>query len=292
MFVFAILSNPDIPLELTEDRYNQATRREYPYVRTGNDGRPRHFALCPECKNPVQLINRSVNSTESSTLYAKHIKITLSDLAEYNQEAYDDCQYANPHSLDDKRRRKPGLKTSKIKNIYSKYIDLIVSYSESMTGIKFSDSVLEKMISEFCKSRGYEYRAVSEYNLPLSFLYMTEAKSLYGCGVDNYIAESINKSSVGFEAKAFKGGKRFYIKRKIPFSGYELKFFFSGHTIPRGEQERSEYAWLYIVEVMDGILPEQSPVLLKRKITFNTSRFFNDINRRERLHKIIKLNLE
>lgn len=292
MFVFSILSNPDLPLVLTEDRYNLATRREYPYVRTGTDGKTRYFALCPECKNPVQLINRSVSSTKSDTLYAKHIKATMPDLATYNQEAYDDCQLANPHRLDGKTRRTPGLKTNKIKDIFSKYIDLIVSYAESMTGIKFSDTIIEQMISEFCKNRAYEYRAVSEHNTPLAFLYLTEAKSLYGCSVDNIIAEHINKSSIGFDAKQFKSSKRFYTKRKLLSFGYELKFFISGHTIPRNEQDCSEYAWLYIVEVKSGTLPEQSPILFKRKIILNTSRFFNDINRRERLHKMIQSNLK
>lgn len=292
MNVFAVLSHPELPHDLTEDRYNRETHREYPYVRSGSDGKPRHFALCPECQNPIQLVNRSVSSTESTTLYAKHIKISLSDLAEYEQVAYDDCQLANPHRLDAKTRRKPGKKTNKIKDIFSKYIDLIVNYAESMTGIKFSDSIIEQMIKDFCKSKGYEYRAVSENNIPLSFVYMTEAKSLYGCNVNSEIAEKVNAASKTFEAVKFKSGNRYYTKRKSGTVPSELKFFFSGHTTPKDEEGSSEYAWLYIVETNKGVLPENAPILLKKKISLDTAKFGNDINRRMRLNQMVTSNLE
>lgn len=292
MYVFAVLSNPELPLDLTEDRYNQITRREYPYVRTGSDGKPRHYALCPECQNPVQLVNRSVSSTESTTLYAKHFKISLEGLANYDQDAYDDCQLANPHRLDAKTRRKPGNKTNKIKVIFSKYIDIVVNYAESMTGIKLSDTIIEQMISDFCKSKGHEYRAVSEHNIPLAFVYMTEAKSFYGCNVSRMIADFINKGSKNFSAISFKNSSRYYIKRKERAFQSELKFFFSGHTIPKNEQDNSEYAYLYIIETRKGIPPESSPVLLKKKIMLSTSKFGNDINRRERLHQMVKSNMK
>lgn len=292
MYVFAVLSKPDLPLDLTEDRYNQVTRREHPYVRNGSDGKPRHYALCPECQNPIQLVNRSVPSTESVTLYAKHIKINLPGLADYNQVDYDDCQLANPHHLDAKTRRKPGKKTNKIKETFTRYIDLIVNYAESITGIKFSDVIIEKMISDFCKSKGYEYRAVSEHNIPLAFLYMTEAKRLFGCNVSKEIAEEINKNSTGFEAFKFSKGNRFGIKRKPGTFQSELKFFFSGHTTPKDEEDSSEYAWLYIVEKNKGELPEKAPVIVKKKIALSTAKFGNDINRRMRLYQMIKSNLE
>lgn len=292
MYVFAVLSDPELPLDLTEDRYNQVTHREYPYVRNGSDGKPKHYALCPECQNPIQLVNRSVPSTESVTLYAKHIKVSLPDLADYDQAAYDDCQLANPHRLDAKTRRKSGKKTNKIKEVFTKYIDLVVNYAESITGIKFSAPIIDKMISDFCKSKGYEYRAVSEHNIPLAFLYMTEAKSLYGCNVSKVIADEINKNSKSFEAFKFSNGNRFGTKRKPGIFQSELKFFFSGHTIPKNEEDISEHAWLYIVETNKGELPENAPIIVRKKIALSTAKFSNDINRRMRLHQMAKSYLE
>lgn len=124
MYLFAVLSNPELPLDLTEDRYNQITRREYPYVRMRSDEKPRHYALCPECQNPVQLVNRSVSSTESTTLYAKHFKISLEGLANYDQDAYDDCQLATPIGWKQKQGENREIKPTKLKTSFQNILIL------------------------------------------------------------------------------------------------------------------------------------------------------------------------
>lgn len=99
-----------------------------------------------------------------------------------------------------------------------------------MTGIKLSDTIIEQMISDFCKGKGHEYRAVSEHNIPLAFVYMTEAKSFYGSNVSRMIAEFINKSSKNFSAISFKNSSRYYIKRKGLSIRIKVFLFWPYHT--------------------------------------------------------------
>ncbi|HGJ5866609.1 MULTISPECIES: hypothetical protein [Arsenophonus] len=291
MNVFSILSNPKLPLDLTDDQYNRATHREYPYVRTGDDGKPRHYALCPECNNAVQLVNRSLSSTESLTLYAKHINFSLSDLAEYDQDEYEECQLANPHRFDGMIRRKSGKKSNRIREFFSKHIDLIINFAETITGIKFSDKTIECMISEFCKSRGYEYRAVSEFNLPIAFVYMTEAKNLYGSSVNSQIADAINNKSEGFEVNK-STYKHSFISKKKGYYESELKIFFSNHSIPSNDKMANESVMMYISEIKKGQLPENAPIIFDKKITLDKRFFYHTINRRERFQGMVKSNIE
>lgn len=291
MNVFAVLSAPTEEIPLTEARYNNATRRSAPYVQNRN-GEVRCYAICPECQNPTLLVNRGVSTTDSKILYAKHVDYSVPGLADYNQDAYEDCQLANPHRFDSKTRRKSGEKTNKIKGMFIKYIDVVISSLEQAINIKLSDHTIDSMIADFCGNKGYEYRAVSVRNLPLAFLFMTEAKNLSGCSVSVDIANEINKNSRNFEAPVINGFSKFFIKRQQGSNFASLNLFFSEHTVPRTEDDDHETITMYITEIEKGELPENAPVLLKKKIRLNTSRFSNMVNRRERLHGLMLSHLK
>ncbi|MEY0065316.1 hypothetical protein AB7W70_18220 [Providencia rettgeri] len=291
MNVFAVLTDPDNPIALSESTYNRFTKRDFPYVQPNAKNIPTPYAICPECHNPIILINRHVTSTESNTFYARHHCYSVPHLANYNQDAYEDCQLANPHRFDGKVRRKPGQKTDKIKLVFLKNIDLIISTLEKAMGMRLSDSTIENMISDFCRTKGYEYRAVGIHNLPLAFAYMTEAQNLFGCFIKADIAKAINQNSLYFQA--IKGRYDNYIlQRKLNTVHSTLRFFFSEHSTPKENSHDYESVKMHIIEIKPEQLPENANVIFSLKIKINTTKFQNTIKRREKLRSMIQRHLD
>ena len=75
MDVFAIEKGK--ALKLSVDEFEKQTCHEYPYYRTKKDKRLSLYAICPECGNPIQIVNMygeemMQNVTRKVTLYGKH----------------------------------------------------------------------------------------------------------------------------------------------------------------------------------------------------------------------------
>lgn len=286
MNVFAIITEPNKPILLTKNAYDNKTKREYPYIQN-EQNEIKSYALCPDCNNPVQLINRNNQTTKSNTLYARHIARSVKGIADYHQDKYDDCDLKNPTRLDDKIRRKPGEKSNQLKLKFEQYIDLIITTLERTIGIKLTDDVIRSMIEDFCKNRGYEYKAVNNYNLPLAFAYMTEAKDLYNCLVDSKIAIAINELSTAFFIKDTPYGA-LQIKRKSDApKGYKIRFLFSNHIIPKSDNAiLEEIITLRIIEYKESV--DNAQTLYTKKISIDKVYFFNTLSRRERLHQWVR----
>ena len=56
MNVFGIL-NSDNEETLTEENYSEKTNKDKPYYRPEISSISPYFAICPRCKNPIQIIN-------------------------------------------------------------------------------------------------------------------------------------------------------------------------------------------------------------------------------------------
>lgn len=286
MNVFALISNPKQPLLLTEYNYNNRTNREYPYIQN-EQNKIKSYAICPDCNNPILLVNRYNQTTKSNTLYARHIDRSVKDIADYNQDKYDDCDLKNPTRLDEKTRRKPGAKSNNLKFEFERNIDLIITTLEKTTRIKLTDNVIKTMIGDFCKNKGYEYKAVNSYNLPLAFAYMTEAKDLYNCSVDSNIANAITQSSTAFYVEKTRFGTQ-RIKRKENAShGYKIRFLFTNHIIPKNDNSiLEEQITLKIIEYKESV--DEAQTLYTNKISIDKAYFFNTLSRRARLHQWVR----
>ncbi|HFI2075579.1 TPA: hypothetical protein ACGPQM_003058 [Escherichia coli] len=66
MNIFSLITDPDNAVYLTLDKFYKKTHRHYPYIQKVN-GETKAYALCPRCHNPVLLVNRINNQTESTT---------------------------------------------------------------------------------------------------------------------------------------------------------------------------------------------------------------------------------
>ncbi|MFV0927228.1 hypothetical protein [Pseudomonas palmensis] len=171
--VFSTMDNPRYAVDLTEKNYNAKTSRKWPYVHHVND-EIKSYALCPACKNPVQLINHNVSVTNAKILYARHAGKSVIGLADHYQVEYEDCPFHNPERFDSKTRRGNVARNEEIRQLLLHHFHYVISQLESATGVKYTNEVIESMLMHFTANRGYEYKAISVYNLPLGFAYMTE----------------------------------------------------------------------------------------------------------------------
>lgn len=209
MNVFSVVGDPDRAIPLTPDTYHDRTRRGWPYLQTINNS-VKAFALCPACKNPVLLVNRIVPTTKAEILYAKHAGYDVDGIADHDQAEYLDCPFSRPAKFDSKSRR-TGVRTSNdIRKALLHHFDFVIKQLEEATGISFTDPVIQSMADDFANNRGYEYKAITLFNLPFGFAYMTESKDLYGCKVSKaQIAQAISEKSESFTVE------RYYTKHVI-----------------------------------------------------------------------------
>ncbi|EFN3094827.1 hypothetical protein HKL68_004584, partial [Escherichia coli] len=259
-----------------------------PYIQKVN-GETKAYALCPRCHNPVLLVNRINNQTESKTLYAKHVKHDVMGIASYSQQGYDDCSLANPTNLDAKIKRDINNKSNnEIKDAVKNYFDLLIYSIESHIGINFSDSVLAQMLEDFNACDGHQYRAINLYNLPLSFVYIANAQDLYGCRVNGKIKENIDKNSESFITSGTElyDKSLYYINRKKGSPYNKILFYFSNHTISTENDDES--VMLYIVEKKQDQTIDSAKILYKEKIYFDGTYFFNTMKKRARLNDLAK----
>lgn len=70
----------------------------------------------------------------------------------------------------------------------------MVKEIERATGITLIDSIIESMLEDFGGNQGYQYKAITLYNLPFGFAYMTEAQDMYGCKVDSTLRSTSIRS--------------------------------------------------------------------------------------------------
>ena len=85
------------------------------YSEPENPQKSRHYAVCPACDNPVQIIGLYKQSAHTDKPYAKHYSANIKDLAIYVQSNYDFCPFSNKRiSNSNKKRDKNNLLTNKI----------------------------------------------------------------------------------------------------------------------------------------------------------------------------------
>lgn len=279
MNVFALITNPTEAIPLTEDIFYSRTNRKPPYIQSFG-GKMNSYALCPSCQNPVLMVNRTATDTRSGSFYAKHNKGDVPGVAQYHEHKYLNCPLANPARMDEKKRRPPARQgqSDEVKNALIEAFDLVMSFIESDTGVKFQDSIVEDMLDDFSKNRGYEYSAINLYNLPYAFAYMTESKDIFGCSVSKEIADAIGKNSKGFSTKQFHSN--YYIKREEG-SRSKIRLMFYGHA-ESVKDGGNEAIIMRIVEIPPGADVDAAEHLYQKKIVLDGAKFFNFYMKRKR----------
>jgi hypothetical protein len=197
-------------------------------------------------------------------------------VAEHDQAAYEDCPLHNPERFDSKTPRRNAAKNDEILNALRNHLHLVINVLEKSTGMKFTDTLVAGLLEDFKSNNGHMYRAVTLYNLPFGFAYMTEGRDAWGCKViRKEIADDINRNSTGFEVDKFM-----FVKRKEGVKLRRINLYFDNHRVGN-EDCGSDLVDLVLVEM--DLATDISTVLHQHTLSFDSGLFFNTYHRSERL---------
>lgn len=278
---------------LTATEYHLATAKKHPWYQSTQNGGIQHYGVCPECDNPIHIVNLDVDKKVDALgralpLYAKHATTSINDLVPFNQSRYDDCSLANPESLNGKdKTRRPGPIADSIMRLLVEQADLIHRHAERFLGVQMPDEAFEKLLRQFKQQDGQFYRAVSPWNLPFALLYMGGHQNTYGF--------QVRSSSPFEEAMAKSKYFKLHSGRLIPAQaqkGVRLGFYITDHKIPADKS---------VVQTMCLVIEESGPptashgagdsdrrILLKQKREMDLGFYRNDLGKRLRLRELAK----
>lgn len=286
MNVFSLKKSKGYAYPLTKPKYDKETNKEHPYLQEIN-GKTQAFALCPACHNPVILVNRIVPQTKSNTLYAKHCKYNVSDLANYDQNSYENCSLANPTNFDEKIKRPLNHATNDIiKDAIRNHFALLIYHLELATGILFSEKVLRQMLKDFESCQGYYYHSINLFNLPVAFLYVVKSQDLSSCKINSDIYNKINIKSklFTFQSNSNFGKTNFSIIPQNNSLNSNISFYLYDHTLSTEYTEES--VTLCIIEKTSNGSYEKT--LFEKVINFDGAYYVNTLNKRNKFNSLAR----
>ncbi|MPV71351.1 hypothetical protein [Burkholderia sp. BE17] len=268
---------------LTARAFHFATGKQYPWYQS-RTGKTMHYAVCPECDNPVHVVNLDVDHKVDAEgkrlpLYAKHAAGDVETIGKFDKDAYDECSLANPKSLNGRNKtRRPGPIAAGIVDILVNHADAVHYMVEKFLGASVSDQLFASMLEQFHKQEGYLYREVSTSNVPYALLYMAGNQSAIGCEAKgNSLFARAVKNSEHFELSWQR------IKRKRD-SNARLRFFITDHTIKKSESGNQQTMTLVIEEEVSG---KRQP-LLQEAVKLEIDFFRNILAKRNRLRELAR----
>lgn len=183
MNVFSI--NDGNEYELTRDNFINLTHKKFPFYQDAKKYKTPHFAICPVCNNPIQIINLlGVKFKEENTgrtdMHGRHFIKNVEGLPKCNKEKYEACILHNPISFRIVEDRKNELFNEEIKELVKNNVNKISTDIRIITGILFTNNNINKIIDDYIVARDYCYTNTNRYNIPYSILYTREAISLFG----------------------------------------------------------------------------------------------------------------
>lgn len=257
--------------------FHGATSKRYPWYQE-REGKVRHYAVCPECDNPIQIINLDVDSKVDGTgnnlpLYAKHTATSIQGIAEYDELAYDECSLANPKSFNGTNKRPVGSRfVASILQVLVEHADAVHFMVQRFLDASVPVPAFQSLLQQFSVHEGYLYRAVTTSNLPFALLYMGGNQDLFPCRLkkDSLIAQAV-KNSQNFELN----GERIVRKAR----GGALRFFVTDHKIESTPEGARQYMTLIVEEEIAG----NKVRLLNTKRELEVAYFRNTVDKRQRL---------
>lgn len=198
MNVFKTLDGKEY--ELTVENYEQHSHKSKPYYHDKKRYKSPHFALCPMCNNPIQVINLYKDEyveeiTGRKGLHARHFTKNIEGLAEFNKSQYESCPLHKPINFKLIEVRHDDRVNEEIKKIIEANLKSIINDIKNISGILFKNVNLEKKIDNYIEMRNYAYTNTNKYNIPYSILYTSDSFDLFGRKIsDNEMGEKIEQA--------------------------------------------------------------------------------------------------
>lgn len=245
MDVFAIEKGK--ALELSVDEFEKQTCHEYPYYRTKKDKKLSLYAICPECGNPIQIVNMygeemMQNVTHKVTLYGKHTGRAVEGFPYWNEVAMKNCSLYKPSPLGNTEIRTKTEESEEIKKIIETNWRKIKQDIRSIVGVNLPNTVMEHMYEVFMESHAYSYKAVNKYNIPYAMLRYQEAISIYHAFLFESSMSEIVKDKINNNSKYFEISDK-EIKRKVS-RHYNLGIYLTKYQ----RKENKQYIHMVIYE--------------------------------------------
>lgn len=270
MDVFTIKGQEHEMFKLERNIFERITEKSKVYYR--DDGS--HYAICPGCHNPIQIINLINKNTHEKgkrsrpRIHGRHYNKDVEGLVKYNREKYSECQFANPECLGTERRRRNKNANNEIIALVKENNAILLKYIRNITAINFSKSRFEEFLEYFMVQEGYDYEYINRFNLPYSFLYLQREISIFG----NYLLSNERgnaiTSAIENRSKYFKVHDNKIVRSDASFVKINLVFF--NHRI---HKDRSQTVEFHIIEQKDEI----ANTIYQETISIDLSSFILEI---------------
>ena len=269
MEVFAIKKGE--PLELTIDEFEKQTCHEFPYYRTKKDNRLSLYAICPECGNPIQIINlygeeMMQNVTHKITLYGKHIGRAVDGFSYWSEIEMKNCSLYNPSPLGNTEIRTKTEESEEIRKIIERNWKKIKQDIRGIIGVNLTNKIMDHMYQVFMDSHAYSYKAVNKYNIPYAMLRYQEAISIYNAFLFDSIMNENVKDRINSYSEYCEILDRKISKKKNGY--YNIGIYFTGYQ----KKEHKQYIHMVIYET-DG--KTEKRIILKEKIEMKSWLYVN-----------------
>lgn len=167
--------------------------------------------ICPECGNPIQIINlygaeMIQNKTQIVKMYGKHTGGAVTGFPYWNDVEKKNCSLYKPSPLGNTEIRTKTEVSEEIRIIIENNWSRIKQNIRSVVGVNLWNKVLEHMKEVFMASNAYSYKAVNKYNIPYAMLRYQEAITIYktflfDSQISEIVKEKINTYSKYFTIK-------------------------------------------------------------------------------------------
>lgn len=185
MFVFKTHTGLREEFEINAANFMKTTGGRRPYKSVGRDGRNVYYAVCPACDNPVVLVGLYRNERgmdRPRRPFGRHCGHDVPGPAEYDEEAYRTCRYADPgHRVNSWRKRRPSdLHGLALYRLMRGEFDNVALAWEMSSGIHLGLGYAEEMLRGWRANEGWRYYVASYQNLPQMLFWPAGSQKLMG----------------------------------------------------------------------------------------------------------------
>lgn len=184
MDVFTI-KNSGKSFMLNIDNFEELTKKRPPYYQYDTDNKLKCYAVCPECGNPIHIINlygaeMMQNKTGLITTYAKHTKGKIEGFDFWNPFDKENCSLYNPTPLGNTEIKHSNDYSEELRKLIENNNRIIFKDIREIVCINLSSKIINRLYESFMNSKAYAYKAVTKYNISYAILYYQQSISLYG----------------------------------------------------------------------------------------------------------------
>lgn len=262
--------------KINRKNFEEATNKDKKYIKPNKQSKNQYYAYCPECGNPIVLVNLFVTQEKNGKpikIYGKH-SVVGNPFDYFDNVKYETCplRKKNRISFGSGAKHTDDELAKKIKLTIIDNACKIKYFISKILGIEISPKLFLLFIEEFDKSQGYYYKGLTIGNLPYLILYLSHQKPIKWQFVKKGCVErrEITKKSKFF----FLSEKKQILLKKV----YEKeKYSPQIITVFKDHSYNSNNEQSFTFEVFEKFNKKQF-LLYKKRIDFDMPYFYNLLN--------------